>query len=125
MHELSLASGILRVVENALRHEPAVRVKRLTVAVGALAGVERHALDFAMRSLAPGTVLDGAEVVFDPVPGQAWCLQCRTTVTVDSRLDPCPLCGSQWVQPTGGTELQVRELTVQDLPVTHPPAVLE
>jgi hydrogenase nickel incorporation protein HypA/HybF len=114
MHEVSLAGGILQVVENALRHEPDTRLKRLTLEVGALAGVETRALDFALRTLASGTVLEGAEIVLDEVPGQAWCLQCSQTVPILSRLDPCPRCASHWVQPTGGTELKVRDLIVVD-----------
>lgn len=118
MHEVSLAGGILQVVENALKHESGVSVKRLTIEVGALAGVEVRALDFALRSLAPGTVLQGAEVVLDETPGQAWCLQCSATVPIATRLDPCPTCGSRWVQPTGGTELKVRDLLVVDTPTS-------
>ena len=119
MHEVSLAGGILRVVENALRDEPEARLKQLTVEVGALAGVETRALEFALRTLADGTVLAGAEIVLDEVPGQAWCLQCHQTVTILSRLDACPHCASHWVQATGGTELKVRELIVVD-PVLSP-----
>lgn len=119
MHEVSLAGGILQVVEKALYGEAGARLKRLTVEVGALAGVETCALDFALRTLARGTVLEGAEIVLDEVPGQAWCLQCSQSVPILSRLDPCPRCASRWVQPTGGTELKVRELIVVD-PVLSP-----
>lgn len=121
MHELSLAQGILKVVEDALRHEGPVRVSRLVVEVGALAGVETRSLEFALQGLAPGTVLQGATIELDEVPGQAWCLRCSTSIEIRSRLDPCPHCGGVQIQPTGGTELKVRDLRVQDLaPATVP-----
>lgn len=122
MHELSLAQGILKVVEDALRHEGAVRVTRLVVEVGALAGVETRALDFALQGLARGTVLDGARLVLEATPGQAWCLRCSTSIEIASRLDACPHCGGVQIQPTGGTEVTVRDLRVQDLQAaTLPP----
>lgn len=68
MHELSLAGGVLRVVEDAAARDGFARVSRLTLEAGALAGVEVRALRFALESLAPGTCLEGAEVVIDEPP---------------------------------------------------------
>jgi hydrogenase nickel incorporation protein HypA/HybF len=116
MHELSLAGGVIRLVEDALVREPRARLKRLVLDVGVLAGVETRALRFALDALAPGSVLDGAALVIDEVPGQAWCLDCADSVPIQSRLDACPRCGGHWLQPNGGTELRVRELIVEDLP---------
>lgn len=114
MHEMSLAGGILQVVEDAARREHFARVTRLVIEAGALSGVEVNALRFALEAVAPGTCLEGARVQIDEPPGQAWCMPCGTTVEIRSRLDDCPRCGGQQLQPTGGTELKVRELIVQD-----------
>jgi hydrogenase nickel incorporation protein HypA/HybF len=114
MHELSLAGGILRVVEDAAAREPFRRVSRLTLEAGALAGVEVAALRFALEAIAPGTLLEGAAIEIEQPPGTAWCLRCAASVPIASRLDPCPQCGSAQVAPTGGTELKVRELIVHD-----------
>jgi len=114
MHEMSLAGGILRVVEDAQARERFSRVKRLTLEAGALAGVETRALRFALEALAPGTCLAGAEITILEPAGQAWCLRCAETVAIHHRLDPCPRCGGHQVQPTGGTDLRVCELIVHD-----------
>ena len=114
MHELSLAGGILRVVEDAAARERFTRVKRLVLEAGALAGVEVRALRFALESLAPGGVLDGAEIQIDEPAGSAWCMVCGDTMPIASRADACPRCGRWQLTPTGGTELKVRELIVQD-----------
>jgi hydrogenase nickel incorporation protein HypA/HybF len=114
MHEMSLAGGILRVVEEAAEREHFTRVKQLTLQAGVLSGVEVRALRFALESLAPGTCLDGALVDIDEPPGQAWCLGCNQSVTIGSRTDACPVCGGYRLQPTGGTELKVHELIVHD-----------
>lgn len=114
MHELSLAGGVLKVVEDAALLEGFVRVRRLTLEAGALAGVEPRALRFALESLVPGTCLEGAEITIDQPAAPAWCHGCCDTVQVRSRLDDCPRCGSSRLVPTGGTELRVRELIVHD-----------
>lgn len=114
MHEMSLAGGILRVVEDAADREHFTRVERLAIEAGALSGVEVRALRFALESMSPGTCLDGARVDIDEIPGTAWCMACCATVPIFSRADDCPQCGGHRLQPTGGTELKVRELIVHD-----------
>jgi hydrogenase nickel incorporation protein HypA/HybF len=114
MHELSLAGGVLRVVEDAAAREHFTRVKRLTLEAGALAGVEVRALRFALEAMTPGTVLDGATIDIHEPPGLAWCMRCGETVEIASRADACPRCGTWQLTPTGGTELKVRELIVHD-----------
>ena len=116
MHEVSLAGGVIRLVEDALAREPRVRLKRLVLDLGVLAGVETRALRFALDALAPGSVLAGAALAIDEVSGQAWCLDCAANVPIRSRLDACPRCGGHWLQANGGTDLRVRELIVEDLP---------
>lgn len=122
MHELSLAGGIVRVVEDAAAREHFRRVSQLRVEAGALSGVDVHALHFALEACANGTVLQGAEIVIDEPPGTAWCLRCSTTVEIQTRADPCPLCGGHQIQPTGGTELRVVDLIVHDDEPTQPQA---
>ena len=114
MHEMSLAGGILRVVEQARERERFARVARLTLEAGALAGVEVGALRFALEAIAPGTVLEGARIEIDEPPGVAWCMACSASVEIASRADPCPRCGGWPLAPTGGTELKVRDLVVHD-----------
>lgn len=114
MHEMSLAGGILRVVEDAAARERFRRVKRLALEAGALAGVEVRALRFALEAIAPGTVLEGAEVDIAEPPGMAWCMPCGETVEIAARSEPCPRCGRFQLTPTGGTELKVRELIVHE-----------
>ncbi len=114
MHELSLAGGIVRVVEDAAAREHFCRVSQLRVEAGALSGVDVHALRFALEACAHDTVLQGAEILIDEPPGSAWCLACGSTVEIQTRADPCPLCGGHQIQPTGGTELRVVDLIVHD-----------
>lgn len=112
MHELSLADGILRVLEQTCARDPFERITQLRLEVGALAGVEIEALRFALDSIAAGTLLAGASIEIDQPPGDAWCPPCGQSVAITSRLDACPLCGGYRLQPTGGTELRVVDMQV-------------
>lgn len=114
MHEMSLAGGVLRIVEEAAERERFARVRRLTLEAGALADIEVRALRFALEAIAPGTCLEGAEIEIDEPPGRAWCMRCCETVAIASRTDACPRCGGWQLQPTEGTELRVRDLIVLD-----------
>jgi len=112
MHELSLAGGVLQVIEQTRMRDPFKRVTHLHLEAGALCGVEISALRFALQAVAPGTCLEGAKIDIDEPPGSAWCLPCGQSVEILSRLDSCPLCGSHQLQPTGGTELRVVDMQV-------------
>ena len=61
MHELGLSRNIVAIVSE---HAAGRRVKRVRVAIGPLACVERHALEFCWGLAADGTVLAEAELVF-------------------------------------------------------------
>lgn len=114
MHEASLAGGVLQLVEDAARREGFTRLMELRLEAGQLAGVDVRALRFALESLAPGTLLEGARIAIDEPPGQAWCMSCDQTVALARRGDDCPRCGGHRLQPTAGMDLRVLDMLVRD-----------
>lgn len=114
MHEVSLAGGILKIVEAAAKRERFARVTLLRLEAGALSGVEVRALRFALEVMAHDTCLQNACIEIDTPPGQAWCMQCSAMVNIMARGDPCVHCGNYQLQPTSGTELRVTEMMVED-----------
>ena len=112
MHELSLAGGILRVLEQTRARDSFERLIHLRLEAGALCGVEISSLRFALEAIAPDTCLEGALIDIDEPPGSAWCLPCGQSVSILTRLDACPLCGGYQLQPTGGIELRVVDMQV-------------
>lgn len=114
MHELSLAGGILQVVECAAARERFRRVRVLRLEAGVLAGVEIRALRFALDAIAPGTCLEGACIEIDEPEAGAWCMDCASRVTIRSRIDDCPGCGGGRLQPLDGAQLRVLAMTVHD-----------
>lgn len=113
MHEMSLAEGILQIVEDAARQQGFKRVTEVRLEIGALSGVEVEALRFCLDVVLKGGVADGARVELEKTPGRGYCLGCGETVPVNALYDACPLCGSYQVQATGGTEMRVKDLLVE------------
>lgn len=114
MHELSLAGGIVKIVEDTARREAFARVTLLRLEAGALAGVEVRALRFALEAIVPGSVLAGARIEIDTPPAEAWCMHCAATVPVTARGEACPRCGGYQLQVTGGAELRIVDMLVED-----------
>ena len=110
MHELSICEGIRTVLEDTARQHQVSRIKRVRLEIGRFAGVERHALDFAFEVVMRGSVAEGAALEVIDLPGRALCYDCMTTVEIDDRLAPCPLCGGGKLMPQGGDELKIKDL---------------
>jgi len=112
MHEMSLAEGVLQVIEDAARAQSFSHVTTVVLEIGALASVEVEALRFCFDAVMRGSLAEGARLEIVTVPGRGWCLQCSTSVELAESLAACPRCGSFQVQVTGGSEMRVKELEV-------------
>lgn len=113
MHEMSLAEGVLQLIEEAAVTQGFRRVKTVWLEIGQLASVEIDAMRFCFDAVAAGSILEEAELVIIEVPGEGWCPVCTQTVPVTDLLDCCPRCGGQGVRATGGMEMRVKELEVE------------
>jgi len=113
MHEMSLAEGVMQILEDSAATQGFSRVKEVRLEIGALSGVEIEAMRFCMDAVLRNSIAEGATVVFENIPGRGWCMQCSDSVEIAERYDACPRCGSYQVQPTGGTEMRVKDLLVE------------
>lgn len=113
MHEMSLAEGILQLLEEQSRVQQFRRVKTLWLEIGPLAAVEVEALRFCLEVVTRHTLAEGAQVEIVAEPAQAWCLVCERSVDICQRYDPCPLCGGHQLQVIRGDALRLKELEVE------------
>jgi hydrogenase nickel incorporation protein HypA/HybF len=113
MHEMSLAEGVLQLIEDSAKTQDFSRVKTVWLEIGQLAGVEVEAMKFCFEAVVNNSIAQGAQLVIIEIPGQAWCLHCAEVVNVKALFDACPKCGSHQVQVTGGNEMRVKELDVE------------
>lgn len=113
MHEMSLAEGVLQIIDDAARSQGFTKVRTVILEIGRLASVEVEAMRFCFDAVTRGSVAEGAALQIVDLPGSGWCMKCATTVPIAEQHGACPQCGSYQVQPVGGTEMRVKELEVE------------
>lgn len=113
MHEMSLAEGVLQLLEDAARRENFARVATVWLEIGQLSGVEPEAMAFCFDAVTRGSLAEGAQLEIIHLPGQGHCLECGRDTELEAVYDPCRHCGAVPVQVTGGTEMRVKELEVE------------
>jgi hydrogenase nickel incorporation protein HypA/HybF len=114
MHEMSLTEGVVRILEDQAVQHGFAKVTTVWLEIGALSNVEADAMRFCFDAVTKGSpVASGARLEIIPVDGQAFCMDCSTSVTIRQRFDPCPLCGGGKLHVTGGDEMKIKELEVE------------
>jgi hydrogenase nickel incorporation protein HypA/HybF len=114
MHELSIAQSILSIAEKAAPPAGEGIVTAINIKVGELSSIEMEALKFAFCAVKEDTVLQKAELHIEMIPGEANCLDCGITFHLPAFGQPCPQCSSFSLKITGGREMKVTSLTVEE-----------
>ncbi|BCM17535.1 hydrogenase maturation nickel metallochaperone HypA [Mesorhizobium sp. J8] len=112
MHEIAICESIRGIFEEEAEKQAFVRVDRVCLEIGRLAGVEVEALTFGFDVVMRGSLAEGARLDVLEIEGRAWCMPCGRSVAIGQRYEPCPGCGSHQLQVTGGDEMRIKELEV-------------
>ncbi len=111
MHELAIAESVIAI---ASEHAGDRRVTKVVVRIGHLRQVVPSALAFAFELAADGTLVEGAVLEAEEVPVTVRCGICGR----ESRPAEFPLacrdCGSPDIEVTGGEELYVDSLELEE-----------
>ncbi|MEU9335574.1 hydrogenase maturation nickel metallochaperone HypA [Streptomyces sp. NPDC048290] len=116
MHEMSIALAVIEQVEEAAgRAGDVTAVRTVRLQVGELAGVVPEALAFSFELACAGTLLEGAELVAETVPGRARCAPCdhEWAVGMPPRLS-CPRCRGSGTDLLSGRELRITSVRWDD-----------
>jgi hydrogenase nickel incorporation protein HypA/HybF len=68
MHEMGIASSILEAVRKELLPYPAARPVKVTVRIGAMAGVDPSSLTFCYEALVNGTEFESMRMAVESAP---------------------------------------------------------
>lgn len=112
MHEISICESILNILKEQARLENFETVRRVSVEIGPLSGVDIEALKFGFDVIMKDSLAEGALLDIVETQAQATCLDCGATATISQRHDPCPQCGSHDLKITSGKEMRIKELEV-------------
>ena len=114
MHELSLATGVAELVEAELAKAAGRRLLRLAVRVGTLAGVDLEALRGCLEMIAETANWGAVELLIEPEPAAATCLDCGAEFAPQPADFRCPACGSGHSELRRGQQVYVDWLEVND-----------
>lgn len=109
MHELSIAQGIVSLVEEAARGR---RIARVNVEIGAMSGVAPDAVAFSFDLVTEGTRAEGAKLNIIEIPAIARCEDCGLDFPIADLLTACA-CGSFRRTLLRGGELNVRSVELE------------
>jgi len=112
MHEMSLAEGVLHILQEQAKSQNYTKVKTVWLEIGELSHVDPDAIAFCFDAVVRGTLADGAKLEIAHTPGQAWCHNCLEQVAISGLAHPCPKCGGHRIQVTDGDDLRVKEVEV-------------
>jgi len=115
MHELPMAENIVKLVCSKLDEIGGnLKVTRVRLKVGKMSTAVPDCLRFYFEFLRKETPLESAVLDVEEVPVSGRCLQCELDFEMDSPVFLCPSCGSFSVEITGGRELLVESIEVED-----------
>lgn len=114
MHELSVAQGILDLVQQHVPQDQAASVRAVTVRLGALSGVVADSLEFCFSAIVAGTPYSGASLSIDRVLTRARCADCAGEFGVDGLVFRCPHCAGSHITVISGDELQVTSVELAE-----------
>ena len=113
MHEASIALDLIRVAETVALENGGGRILALTVRIGQWSAVVPEALHTAFPACAEGTVLEGARLSIERVPGVGMCPQHGEVELELRRGLRCPLCDTPTPQLLQGDELELDRLELE------------
>lgn len=117
MHEFSIAEALASQVQ---RHAPApallggARVREVEIRVGPLRGLDPDALRMCWEAVTYGTSIEGSILRVESLPWTIACQQCGREWVSPVPFVACE-CGDQNPVPTGGDELELVALVVDEV----------
>ena len=117
MHELSIAEALQKQVSAWIK-EHGGRVKRVTVELGRLCGVDPAGLKSVWPVAAAGSgdpALRGVELELVELPLRFVCPTCGARCEAERLVWSCAACGAEPLRREGGNELLLKELELEDV----------
>jgi hydrogenase nickel incorporation protein HypA/HybF len=114
MHEMGIASSVLDAVRAETCRFPNGHVYKVGLRIGALAGVDPDAVSFCFEALVGGSGLEPLVLEIEYRPRQHVCTACGRSFAAANEDSACPACGSANAIFSGGDELEIAYLEVED-----------
>jgi hydrogenase nickel incorporation protein HypA/HybF len=110
MHEMSITQSVVEICEG---HADGRRVTDVVLLIGELSGVVPDSIEFCFEACSKGTLVEGARLTLEIVPGIGRCPACAQELPIATLYDPCANCGAFGLSIVSGEELRVKELELE------------
>lgn len=112
MHELAITEGILNIALDAAGGR---RITAIDLLIGDLSSILDDSVQFYFDILSRGTAAESARLRFHRRAGSVRCTVCGHEFPAHIPLLPaCPACGGAHLQITGGREMRVESIEVEE-----------
>jgi hydrogenase nickel incorporation protein HypA/HybF len=111
MHEMTIACNIVEIATGAAGNRP---VRRITLEIGALAGILQDDIILCFDTAAEGTLLEDAQLEIINVQGRALCRDCGAIFKIPDFHTAC-FCGSFNHERLQGEELNVKSIELEKI----------
>ena len=115
MHELALAESLKDEIEIIAERDKLGAIKAVTLTVGELSGVDIDALSFALPFVAEGTMLEGADFIYNFEKAEIRCRSCGRNSNPDVPMIVCQYCDSVDVEYVAGKDFIIKSLEVENV----------
>jgi hydrogenase nickel incorporation protein HypA/HybF len=113
MHEFSLATEVINLVQREAQKRNAPVVNEITIEVGSLSGVEAGAFESALKLLSEGSIIENAGLNILRINGIGVCKTCSIEFEMMQRMESCPVCHAFPSEINGGNEFRVISMTIE------------
>lgn len=115
MHELSIATEIVNIINQHVGEEERELVEIVKVKIGNLTNVLGESLHFCFEAIIKDTPLSNAKIEIENTPLQLKCNECGNISFADEYIFKCKACSSGNINITGGDELNVSEIILKEI----------
>lgn len=109
MHELGMARDLFLEILKQAEEKNISKIYKISLSIGVASGIEK---DFLTHSFCdhifPGTIAEGAELIYEDEPVKAVCKSCQREIQEASDFTlNCPFCKSYNIEITHGKDLRI------------------
>ena len=122
MHELSVCQALLAQVIDIAVSRGASAVKRITIEVGPLSGIEPALLASAFETLRSGSCAAQAVLSIEAPAVMVRCMSCDAQTSPEPNRLVCAVCGEFRTRVVAGDELRLRRVELR-VPESLPASV--
>jgi len=115
MHEIGIVQSLINLAESEIRDNGySGPVRSLTIRVGRLSGAQPEAIRFAFEVISAESPLSGAKLNIIEVKPKITCQACGKISETDELKFECPLCGSSEINISGGDDLNLESIELEE-----------